>query len=334
MARAALRDKDLARLIALDHVSPTTRLLEKRRQMFEVQDALDAQKAQYARHEDSLRQRESEVRKRDLELQDSLIRYNKFLQFNEAKRARAEKRAHAERKLRAEKMERVEVLKSELARTRDENKSLELRTAKNMKYLHYLESVQQKLTGTESSASGEIDMVLKRYNTLKTANADLVQRQKAAEQLNEQRRAEYSAFLKERSNDILHLNNEIARLQKALDRSRKDQDAMETEVHGRIKRNQEKTMELGRVLRAISNLLHRCLSKASGSHAHLFGDAEDGGKQLGEEHGMRALQQLAAIMNFIRDFELVVHTSAEELEAAVAHGGGSNPAKRGHGGAR
>ena len=93
-------------------------------------------------------------------------------------------------------------------------------------------------------------------------------------------------------------------------------------------------MELGRVLRAISNLLHRCLSKASGSHAHLFGDAEDGGKQLGEEHGMRALQQLAAIMNFIRDFELVVHTSAEELEAAVAHGGGSNPAKRGHGGAR
>ena len=49
---------------------------------------------------------------------------------------------------------------------------------------------------------------------------------------------------------------------------------------------------------------------------------------------MRALQQLAAIMNFIRDFELVVHTSAEELEAAVAHGGGSNPAKRGHGGAR
>ena len=65
---------------------------------------------------------------------------------------------------------------------------------------------------------------------------------KAAEQLNEQRRAEYSNFLKERSNDILHLNNEIARLQKDLDRSRKNQDEMETEVHARIKRNQEKTV--------------------------------------------------------------------------------------------
>ena len=70
----------------------------------------------------------------------------------------------------------------------------------------------------------------------------IVHTKKAAEQLNEQRRAEYSNFLKERSNDILHLNNEIARLQKDLDRSRKNQDEMETEVHARIKRNQEKTV--------------------------------------------------------------------------------------------
>jgi hypothetical protein len=70
----------------------------------------------------------------------------------------------------------------------------------------------------------------------------IIVQKKAAEQLNEQRRAEYSNFLKERSNDILHLNNEIARLQKDLDRSRKNQDEMETEVHARIKRNQEKTV--------------------------------------------------------------------------------------------
>ena len=181
MARTgALKDDELARLIALDHVSATTRLLEKRRQMFEVQDALDAQKAQYARHEDSLRQRETEVRKRDLELQDSLIRYNKFMQFNDAKRVRAEKRAAAERKLRAEKVKRITELKAELYRTREQNKMLELRTAKNMKYLHYLQSVQDRLSGNDPSASGEIDMVLKRYNTLKTANEDLVQRQKVS----------------------------------------------------------------------------------------------------------------------------------------------------------
>lgn len=37
--------------LTLDHVSPATRLLEKRRQMFEVQEALDAQKEEFARRE-------------------------------------------------------------------------------------------------------------------------------------------------------------------------------------------------------------------------------------------------------------------------------------------
>lgn len=35
--------------IILDHVSPATRLLEKRRQMFEIQEALEAQKEEFAR---------------------------------------------------------------------------------------------------------------------------------------------------------------------------------------------------------------------------------------------------------------------------------------------
>ena len=33
----------------LDHVSPATRLLEKRRQMFEIQEALEAQKEEFSR---------------------------------------------------------------------------------------------------------------------------------------------------------------------------------------------------------------------------------------------------------------------------------------------
>ena len=35
----------------LDHVSPATRLLEKRRQMFEVQEALDKKKDEFARQQ-------------------------------------------------------------------------------------------------------------------------------------------------------------------------------------------------------------------------------------------------------------------------------------------
>lgn len=72
----------LPQSLTLDHVSPATRLLEKRRQMFEVQEALDAQKEEFARREEAFRRREEGLRKKDLDLQESLIRFNKFLQVS------------------------------------------------------------------------------------------------------------------------------------------------------------------------------------------------------------------------------------------------------------
>ena len=52
------RNRNLPQTLTLDHVSPATRLLEKRRQMFEVQEALDAQKEEFARREEAFRRRE------------------------------------------------------------------------------------------------------------------------------------------------------------------------------------------------------------------------------------------------------------------------------------
>ena len=43
--------KNLPVALTLEHVSPVTRLLEKRKQMLEVQKALDAQKDEYLRKE-------------------------------------------------------------------------------------------------------------------------------------------------------------------------------------------------------------------------------------------------------------------------------------------
>merc|ERR1711907_401959 len=77
--------------LTLDHVSPATRLLEKRRQKIEVQEALEAQKADFARREEQFQRREQIIKKKDLELQENLIRFNKFLQENDTKRTRAEK---------------------------------------------------------------------------------------------------------------------------------------------------------------------------------------------------------------------------------------------------
>jgi hypothetical protein len=61
--------------LMMDHVTPATRLLEKRRQMFEVQEALNAQNEEFSRREDAFRRREEGLRRKDLELQESIIKW-------------------------------------------------------------------------------------------------------------------------------------------------------------------------------------------------------------------------------------------------------------------
>ncbi len=83
MDNFAGRKKSLPNSLLLQHTSPATKLLEKRRQMFEVQEALNSQKEEFSRREDAFRRQEEGLRRKDLELQESLIKFNKFLQENE-----------------------------------------------------------------------------------------------------------------------------------------------------------------------------------------------------------------------------------------------------------
>lgn len=53
--------------LIFENVSPATRLLEKRRQMYEVQDALEAQKAKGIKEEEAFKKKEDALRNKDLQ---------------------------------------------------------------------------------------------------------------------------------------------------------------------------------------------------------------------------------------------------------------------------
>jgi len=57
--------------------------------------------------EKNFRDREEMLKRKDIELQESLIRFSKFLQDNDAKRVRALKKASDERKTREEKEKEI-----------------------------------------------------------------------------------------------------------------------------------------------------------------------------------------------------------------------------------
>lgn len=56
--------------LQMDSVSPSTKLLEKRRLMYEVQEAFDRQKEEERRKEEIFRKKEAELRARDLYIQE------------------------------------------------------------------------------------------------------------------------------------------------------------------------------------------------------------------------------------------------------------------------
>ncbi|RHY97999.1 hypothetical protein DYB37_008394 [Aphanomyces astaci] len=306
--------------LTLDHVSPATRLLEKRRQMFEVQEALDAQKEEFSRREDAFRRREEGLRKKDLELQESLIKFNKFLQENESKRNRAIKRASDEIKQRLAKEQDVARLKESLERFNDEN---------------------EKLSNEETVPEDypEITDLVNRYNTLKDANRDLSENQRLHESDNERKRVKFATFTKERTNDILNFNNEIASLQKQLETRESNAIRLQHDVDTTIRITSDKTLEVGQILMAVGNLLQRSTCGIHGTilkHIEVkdvpstSDDHQDKAVDDIEllQNGRKAMADLDVIASYMVDFTAIVQTRIEtqraQKKAAAAAEGNSN----------
>jgi len=79
------------------------------------------------------KRREEALKLKDLELQESLIRFSKFLQENDSKRARAEKKAADEIKARLQKEKEIEKLTEVLEELRNEKERIHVVQEENMR---------------------------------------------------------------------------------------------------------------------------------------------------------------------------------------------------------
>lgn len=160
---------------------------------------------------------------------------------------------------------------------------------------------------------GEIENLLKRYKTLRDANEDLARKQQRTEELNEEKRAEFNNYVKERTNEILNFNNEIASLQKKLEQAEAKRLRVQTEVDHSIRTASDKTLELGQILMAVSNLLQRCTCQHHGvniKHRRKKGEEELAAKSVDElvAKCRHAMSDLQVIKSYIIDFEFIWRT--------------------------
>lgn len=248
------KSQTLPQTLMLDHVSPATRLLEKRRQMFEVQEALNSQKEEFSRREDAFRRREEALRRRDLELQESLIKFNKFLQENERKCKRAVNKVMLERKEREQKESDIKKLETQHKEKIAEERILKAEVEKNRKYQDYLENVVQYM----SKDFPEINDILNRYKTLKDVNSYLGEKQQSDEETNEALLCEFEDYKKETENEILKKNNDIAEMQDRLEHCRMRKAVLQNESDTSNDEDSKKSLALGQVLSSVTNILERC----------------------------------------------------------------------------
>ena len=209
--------------LVLENVNPTTRLLEKRRQMFEVQDRLDEQKAEFRAEEERFKDREETLKRKDLDLQESLIRFSKFLQENDGKRTSAQRKAQDEIKIRTQKEAEIDRLATELdgLRTRSETTERRRRTPVAIRDVprerrrprrgvpgdKRRDAATRHVGGDEQRSDGGERGVRRGGGEMQGGDGERRQRETGRD---------------------LNLNNEIARLKKDLERA--EREAAETET--------------------------------------------------------------------------------------------------------
>ncbi|EFJ46808.1 hypothetical protein VOLCADRAFT_75246 [Volvox carteri f. nagariensis] len=279
------RTKMLPQTLVLDHVSPATRLLEKRRQMFEVQEALEAQKLDFNRKEEVFKRREEALKLKDLELQESLIRFSKFLQENDSKRARAEKKAADEIKARLQKEKEIEQLTDVLEELKAEKERILEVLEKNMRYQQYLESVLEVADEYQ-----EVSDLLLRHATLSATNADLKDHQRRCSELAEKVRTELQIYVKQKTDEILNLNNQVAKLKTELEGYEAEALVQEAKKDSSLQIASQRTLEYGQVVLSADNIFNRCRSKSS----------------IGHPAESNPLHQLDVIGNFVSDLGVII----------------------------
>ena len=82
--------------------------------MYEIQEAFEHAKEEERKREKEFKEKERNLRSKDLVVQEKLITYNQFLQDNEAKRTKANRKYDQESRERDIKNAKIEELKREI----------------------------------------------------------------------------------------------------------------------------------------------------------------------------------------------------------------------------
>ena len=236
--------------------SQSTLLLKKRKEMREVDDALDFMKEEFKTRMEACDERQREFERKQAEMKEQVNRFEKFIQENDAKRNRAEMKAKLERKNREQNEEKIRQLQNTLSDMQEQRKKLDEDLERLRRYQQYLERVVDASEGEYD----EISDVLNRHKTLFDANADLKELVARGDQENDKLRTKLATLKRETQNAVLVQNSAIHGHQKRLETLRAQAFKLDIETEKGEKFAKDRSRESGQVVMSIKNLHARCLA--------------------------------------------------------------------------
>ncbi|XP_028914290.1 cilia- and flagella-associated protein 73 [Ornithorhynchus anatinus] len=213
----ALGDKPPGKMPDLEAHFPNSaiRLLEKKQELVETDQALQAQKEEFQVKMESWKERQAELELKEKELKNSIIRFDKFLVEDAGKRNRAQDKAAREQQIAGRKEAEAAALREEASLLRREKERLKRRLEACGPFVQYLERV---LAWTGQFQ--EVPELLARFGGLVATQAFLLGREQAQRREVELERLRLHQCMEERSDEILRHNNQLAQLRTQLERAR------------------------------------------------------------------------------------------------------------------
>jgi len=238
--------------IHAEHTSAATWVLDKRREMHETQQALDAQKQEFEEHEGEMKKRDDALKKKDRELQEALLKFNRFLLDNDTKRAKAERKYMEEKSIKEDKDQELQNLIKTLEQLKKEKEDKTKLLTNLVQYQRYLYSV---LEHTEDYK--EIRSLIERWNTLQATATHL--RESIAKNLQESEtiRATLQKYSQEKTTEILGMDNRIAELTKQLERLQHKIISATSEYDEKTETSVAKNLEFGQIKMACENIFRQ-----------------------------------------------------------------------------
>ncbi|NXJ80243.1 CC42M protein, partial [Trogon melanurus] len=228
---------------------PTTRLLLKRREMAEVQRALQSQQEEFRQRMEHLAQCRQQLGQQEEQHQDVVLKFNAFLKASAARREQALQRADEERARAAGQVAEAARLRQKLEGLQRHREDLARRLRSFHGFSDYLRGVLARMGEFQ-----DIPTMLAHFRVLVGVQAALPQETEAGQEQLAQGWARLQRYQEEGGSELPRPNSELARLHTHLEVAHRE--VLQGESHWAQVQSTaaQKTLLLGQIKLAVLNL--------------------------------------------------------------------------------